>query len=212
MYSCGRAGNAVAGQSVGILGEGAARLMVGMAHAESAGLQNLILTSARSFETSSETEVELEGQLGQRSAKKSISFAKHRVIIQPPALVNVRAVGVCMLELRGRMDVPALVQQDITAAAETHTLHVLDNPSNCGIPDLACTTSASVLPLSTSVLSSITAYLDFERVCVIDRMCWISYLVGCFREGVSLSLLWVREGIDTHTWNKLRRHGRATTH
>ncbi|KAJ7772492.1 hypothetical protein B0H14DRAFT_3164791, partial [Mycena olivaceomarginata] len=157
-----------------------------------------------------EPKVEFGGRMERPTGIDPIGCVQYNVL--PPSPAPVLAVGVRTVELGGRADIPALIQQDITAAAETHTLHALDDPSSCGIPDLACTTSASVLPLSTSVLSSGTAYLDFARVCAIDRTRWISYLVGSFREEVSPSLLWAREGIGTRAWNKLHRRGRATTH
>jgi hypothetical protein len=43
--------------------------------------------------------------------------------------------------------------------ADIHTLHTLDNASSSGTPGLACMTSASFLPLSFLVLSSVNSLI-----------------------------------------------------
>ncbi|KAJ7847217.1 hypothetical protein B0H14DRAFT_3453869 [Mycena olivaceomarginata] len=109
-----------------------------------------------------EPKVEFGGRMERPTSIDSIGCVQYNIL--PPSPAPILAVGVHTVELGGRVDIPALTQQDITAAAETHTLHALDDPSSCGIPDLACTTSSSILPLSSSVLSSVKAYLDFALV------------------------------------------------
>jgi hypothetical protein len=106
-----------------------------------------------------------------------------------------------MVELGGQADIPVLVQQDIPAVVETRTLPALDDPSGSGNPDLASMTSASVLPLSTSVLSSVTSYLDSVLISAILRISCMSYLAGIICEDVAPCCAWAREGIGMFTWN-----------
>jgi hypothetical protein len=111
--------------------------------APDAGLQKLVLTSARSFQTSSETQAELEGQLGQRSAKKYISFAKLRVILQSPAPVNVRAVGMYTVELGGQENIVSRAnQQNYNSKGEGRTLRMLERTNGCEVT-LAQTSSST---------------------------------------------------------------------
>ncbi|KAJ7898608.1 hypothetical protein B0H14DRAFT_2557097 [Mycena olivaceomarginata] len=144
-----------------------------------------------------EPKVEFGGRMERPTGIDSIGCVKYNVLYPSPA--PVLAVGVRTVELGGRADIPALVQQDITAAAETHTLHALDNPSSCGILELACTTSTSILPLSTSVLSFVTASLGIALVCATVWTGTITYPELLEVGNTAPYQSWEREGIGTYS-------------
>ncbi|KAJ7323970.1 hypothetical protein DFH08DRAFT_817446 [Mycena albidolilacea] len=172
------------------------------------GLQKLVPARSQNIRT----EDELGGRVRQQSSKNSIGAIKHSVSFPSPAPVLV--AGVRTVELGGRADAPTLVEQDFIMEADILTLHTLDDASSSGAPDLVCTTPASALPLSSSVISSVLSpfsplvpsasvitYLDFALVSAILRTFWTTYLVWIKCADAALCLAWEREGIGTGPWN-----------
>jgi hypothetical protein len=110
---------------------------------------------------------------------------------------------------------PALVEQDSILEADTLTLPTLDDAGGCGVPEIACTTPASLLP-SLSILLSVLSVTPLIKtsalVSAVERTYKISYLGLLVVSSSEPNLVWAREGIGTRSWNEFHRRGHTATH
>ncbi|KAJ7838784.1 hypothetical protein B0H14DRAFT_2588396 [Mycena olivaceomarginata] len=142
----------------------------------------------------------------------SIGSREYSVILLSPA--PVLAAGVHTVELGGQADTPALDEQDSILEADALTLPTLDVASSWGVPEIACTTLASLpsLSLLLSVLSVTPLIKTSALVSAVEWTHKISYLGLLVVDSSEPNLVWAREGIGTRNWNEFHRRGRVTTH
>jgi hypothetical protein len=150
---------------------------------------------------SAEPEIELGGQMEGQTIIDSIGSGEYSVILPSPAPVP--AAGAHTVELGGQADTPVLDEQDSILEADTPTLPMLDNASGCGIPEIVCTTLASLLCLSflLSVLSITPLIGTSALVSAVEWTHKISYLGLLVVDSSEPNLIWAGEGIGTGPWN-----------
>jgi hypothetical protein len=106
------------------------------------------------------------------------------------------------LELDGRTSNDHM--RDSILETDTLTLPTLDDASSCGVPEIACTTPASLLPSLSILLSVLSVTPLIKTSALVSAVEWtykISYLGLLVVSSSEPNLVWAREGIGTFTWN-----------